>query len=440
MPSRLRTISLLLIVILVGVIAALYFKRVDLAERAITSFIRAKNLGELTLQVEDLNLDQIKLKKLDYRFSSNQFSYQVLLPSIQTSLKVGYDPKTIFSAELGTIEIERGRLLISRSDLLSSNNLSIPKLELEFKPSIKALRFSPALQIDYQIEIASNEPPKTELLRSLVQTWPEKLELLSGKLKMILNLSYPLNKTPSSSALALNLSGVSAQFDKITLAGGSLELKDQEISTPLVLSGAFELKDLGLAELASNLKAKLKLETSAENEYQLTVTPEITLLGAALRAKPLTFSATSYPKTVDLTLSSLNLAQLANLYKHEQLELEGLVDAFLPLKLELTKEGMKNIEIRNGKVKALGPGVIRYKLPAKQSAAMELATRALSNIHYDLLEAELNMGSGGELKLNVHIQGKNPDLDQNQPIVLNIALEENVYQLVKSVRLMQMKR
>ncbi len=81
-------------------------------------------------------------------------------------------------------------------------------------------------------------------------------------------------------------------------------------------------------------------------------------------------------------------------------------------------------------------GSIRYKASraVADDTALGVAIQALSNFEYDSLTSDVSYTEDGDLFLNMRLQGINPDLDATQPVVLNLNLENNVPQMLRSMR------
>jgi hypothetical protein len=60
---------------------------------------------------------------------------------------------------------------------------------------------------------------------------------------------------------------------------------------------------------------------------------------------------------------------------------------------------------------------------------------ALSNFQYHILDVTSDYKPGGDLSLQVHLEGENPDWQSGQPIHLNLNLEENIPALLRSLQL-----
>ena len=64
----------------------------------------------------------------------------------------------------------------------------------------------------------------------------------------------------------------------------------------------------------------------------------------------------------------------------------------------------------------------------------EPGTGALSNFEYDSLTSGVTYTEDGEMSLQMRLSGLNPEIDPTQPYVLNLNLEQNLLQMLKSLR------
>jgi hypothetical protein len=115
-------------------------------------------------------------------------------------------------------------------------------------------------------------------------------------------------------------------------------------------------------------------------------------------------------------------------------KVSGTVGATLPI----TIEG-DSITISNGKLFGEPPGgVIRYLPEATagvtDASSIGFVTRALSNFEYTTLTSDIEYNADGDLKLQLQLTGKSPAVDEKRPIVLNLGVENNVPQMLKSLR------
>ena len=63
-----------------------------------------------------------------------------------------------------------------------------------------------------------------------------------------------------------------------------------------------------------------------------------------------------------------------------------------------------------------------------------MVTGALSNFVYDSLSADVDYSEGGDLRLGMRLEGINPDRDPTQPIILNLNVDNNIPQMLRSLQ------
>lgn len=155
------------------------------------------------------------------------------------------------------------------------------------------------------------------------------------------------------------------------------------------------------------------------------------LLGGKVTVGELDISA-GVPARADVSIRGIDLARVASLLDEPTLELVGIINGELPLKLQ---DGAPTLE--KGKISNTGPGVIRYRpgaAPSQESVELALTRKALSNLEFDSLQATLDYHPDGTLAILAAIQGRNPALDANRPVHLNLTLETNLRTLMQGLR------
>ena len=156
--------------------------------------------------------------------------------------------------------------------------------------------------------------------------------------------------------------------------------------------------------------------------------------GGVIRADPFSFRTGADSNTLTLRAESLNLARLLSIEEFEAMEVTGLISAELPLTI-----AGDTITIAGGHLTGEPPGgVIRYRaggMPDKtDTSAMGIATLALSNFVYESLTSDVSYGADGNLILKMKLTGRNPDLDSTRPVVLNLSVENNVREMLRSLQ------
>ena len=156
--------------------------------------------------------------------------------------------------------------------------------------------------------------------------------------------------------------------------------------------------------------------------------------GGVVKADPFTFELESERNTLLLHAESIELTELLTLKEFEAIDLTGSIGAELPVIIE-----GKEISILDGKLTGVAPGgVIRYQpdiVPAsEETSAIGIVTDALSNFEYDTLTSTVGYSKDGDLVLQMRIAGRNPDREDNRPVVLNLGVESNIPQMLRSLQ------
>jgi hypothetical protein len=137
-----------------------------------------------------------------------------------------------------------------------------------------------------------------------------------------------------------------------------------------------------------------------------------------------------------LNVHGIDIARLMKLEQKQGLRSTGTLNGTLPVII-----GKDGISMTDGKLSAPPPyGVIQYtgnervSALAKNNTNVALLLQALSDFRYNLLDAELDYAPDGQLQARVRLHGSNPELEGGRPVHLNINLEENIPQLLKSLQ------
>ena len=157
-------------------------------------------------------------------------------------------------------------------------------------------------------------------------------------------------------------------------------------------------------------------------------------LGGEIRADPFSFHTAEGRNTLLLHAESMQMDELLTVREFEAIEVTGSISARLPVSIEGDA-----ITIENGTLSGEPPGgVIRYLpgTPPDESDVSSLAfvRKVLSNFEYESLESVVDYTRGGDLKLQLRLEGRNPDMEETRPVVLNLDVENNVPQMLRSLR------
>jgi len=157
------------------------------------------------------------------------------------------------------------------------------------------------------------------------------------------------------------------------------------------------------------------------------------VLGGTLLADPLVFDLNATANTLILRPKSLVLQQLVDRADIEGLSVTGSVSGALPV--TMSEDG---ITINDGKITSDSPGgTIRYSTESAVDAVdagLGLVMRALNNFQYESLDSIVDYTLAGDLVLQTRLAGISPDIDETQPVILNLNIEDNIPALLRSLQ------
>ena len=276
----------------------------------------------------------------------------------------------------------------------------------------------------------------TQKVSNRVSPWSSDWDIGDGT--VAINLQADWQKQDSGWQLAgqtsVLLTGIAGAWNDTAFAGLSTNLEARfDSTTGLVVNPSnivVALVEVGLP--IENITADYTLHPN-----ELTVDIEnlrMSAFGGVITADPFSFRTASTSNTLFLRASSIDLAEILSIEEFEAIEISGSIGAELPV----TIEG-KNVTIAGGTLTGEPPGgIIRYLpgLAADETdlSAIGLATRALSNFEYETLTSEVDYTADGDLNLQMHLTGRNPDLEDNRPVVLNLGVENNIPQMLRSLQ------
>jgi len=127
---------------------------------------------------------------------------------------------------------------------------------------------------------------------------------------------------------------------------------------------------------------------------------------------------------VDVKLTKIDLEKLLELDKKQGIVVTGRVSGLLPIYYD-----GENFLIKEGSLHNVGDGLIQvYNNPAVEelkssSTELKLAFDALENLHYHHLSSDISMADDGYMLLVTAIKGRNPDLDNEVNLNLNLSYD-----------------
>ena len=276
---------------------------------------------------------------------------------------------------------------------------------------------------------AFTDRPLTQILDGL----PDGFDLTSGELGVEGGFAWRPRLSPRGEA-RLSLNEVAGFYSAIAFTGVTTAIdfnyhaRHGLSAEPASARAAFVDIGIGLTDL----EATYRLWPSEESVDVTAL--EFRAFGGMVHTEPFSLDTSLTDKIVTVHVDSLDLAEVLTMQDFESIDVTGRIDAELPVTL-----GDGGIRVDAGRLTGLAPGgVIRYRqgAPAPQSngGAMDIAMQALSNFEYDTLSSEVSYTEGGDLILKMRLTGRNPDLEGNRPIVLNLGVENNIPQMLRSLQ------
>jgi hypothetical protein len=281
---------------------------------------------------------------------------------------------------------------------------------------------------DATIDFASRD------LSQFVLPTPKTWDASTGRLSLDTDLSWISTDDDYNvtGRLQVGLDGVAAFHNDIALTGLSTELsatidtRNGHEFEPATLR--LDLLDVGLpvSEITTEFQIGADLVSVQIDALSMG------LLGGNLRADPFDFSSAATANAVLLRIDSVQLSLMKALAEFESIDIEGSVSGVLPVTI-----AGERITISQGRLESDEPGgSIRYKAgdSGSDDSQLGLATRALSDFEFDSLTSDVTYTEAGDLLLAMRLEGVNPKMDPNQPVILNLKLENNVPQMLRSLQ------
>ncbi len=429
------------------------------------SIITAKNITLATKNAKQKNKSKAKSKtkpKAKQEVNNKKEYVQASLSAIEKSNML-ISLKTLSSTLEGNLQLLENNILSMNvkarsqaSQIKVPKTLQIKSFELvsEIKGNLDDIKIDATANADGvnlgtivisgpvlapKVQVAAKGLQLTNLLSLNIQL-PTKIELVDGLLDysvsgQITNFN-DIKNTPLSTSVAVT--SLSGDIDGIWLQ----ELNWQQHFT--LLAGKItttpnteENLTVELIETATPI-SKLSINTS------WTFNKSFAFSASKLKADVLggSFSITKlqwpfeHGHSVNVQLESIDLEQVLALDKKQGIVVTGDISGQLPV----TFDGEKYIivdgelhNISNGLIQVINnPAVAELKASNSQ---LQLAFDALQNLHYHQLSSEVSMADDGYMLLETVIKGRNPDIDND--VNLNLNLSYDLLGLLESLSITQ---
>ncbi len=199
---------------------------------------------------------------------------------------------------------------------------------------------------------------------------------------------------------------------------------------------AIDHTDSGLRVFGPQLDFDLNLPARGAPRISLSAF-SLSALDGIIAIPALSFNPLHPVIDTRIAVAALELERILELYPQEGLYGSGVLGGALPLKLDGNQ-----LSISQGQLLSQGEGgVIRYQptaevsLMGQQNPGIQLALEALTDFRFDLLDLTLDYRPSGDAVMKARLKGRNPGWQQGRPVDLNLNIEENLIDLLRTLRL-----
>jgi len=274
-------------------------------------------------------------------------------------------------------------------------------------------------------------------LSQLLDAWPYPFDVRAGRISAKASLGW---NRRLSSTISIHLDHLGGHYRKIRFNGlsGNAELVlGKGIATRKDAQLTVDAINVGFP--VNNTRLQFALAPAAGNELPVIRIQHFSarLLGGRMRINPFALDFSRDRNAFVVQLDSIDLDEIMKLEQQQGLQGSGRLDGQIPI--SITRAG---ITVSEGQLVARVPGgVIRYTPTdkvlalANSNSNVDMLVRTLSNYHYRVLQVRSDYRPSGELRLQVHLEGRNPDWQAGKPLHLNLNLQENIPVLLRSLQL-----
>ncbi len=333
-----------------------------------------------------------------------------------------------FGSTRGRYEIDGKMLRVQAS---SSYRATASNLSLKMQQSLR----QGAGSITFNSKAQSLE----KLGRSMklfTAAWPRKLLVATGTAK--LDGSVAWDGGLKRSRVNIKVTNAGGSYDETYFSGLNTDFK-------LDLYPEFEgrakkvsvkLIDIGVP--ISGLSASLQLvwPSKAKKPVMTFTNLKASLFKGRVTGKRIRLDLNRRRHDFTLGLHQIDIAEIVRLHGFEGLNATGKVSGTIPVRL-----GPKGVSVSKGRIRGdKAGGTISYvadeRGEAVKSASLksEIVLNVLRDFRYDVLDAETDYKSDGQLLLKMQLRGKSPQQYKGRPVHLNLTLDQNILSLLESLR------
>jgi len=300
----------------------------------------------------------------------------------------------------------QGRLMLTR------DKVYLASAELKMAPR------HGAVDVDGHMDMAATE------VVELIKPWlPEAISsgrISAGSVQGTLKLSWRPDRGSAGTA-DLKAHDVDLIVGSVNIEDADLELNIGDISRrSMALALDVQKLSLGKETTLRNLAVKAQI---LDNDLTLEKAT-LPVFGGVVEVLPNTVILDQRPIHLTLGVQNVDLSQLLASLNYPALSGTGTISGKLPLRLTADA-----IELEGGTLEGTRPGVLQYQGPVSDDE--NLAFKALRNLVYHSLQAEVNYHPNGDYHLGLRLEGRNPGVLSGHPLAFNLNLSGQLPELLR---------
>ena len=282
-----------------------------------------------------------------------------------------------------------------------------------------------------KLVLTAKQLPLTDLLALNIKL-PTDVKLVEGTLSYLVKGQITdLNNVQNSTLdLSVDVASLSGEIANIWVQELNWQQNFQYLNGVLTSmseqkSPAQENLTVALIDTPTPI-SKLSINTRwhYENEFKISATKlSGDVLGGSFAIPKIQWPL-DYKHSVDVQLTHIDLAQVLALDEKQGIVVTGNISGHLPIFYDGEKYTMENGELHNvsnGLIQIMNnPAVSKLKASNTQ---LQLAFDALQNLHYNQLSSDVSMADDGYMLLETVIKGRNPDIDNDVNLNLNLSYD-----------------
>ena len=282
-----------------------------------------------------------------------------------------------------------------------------------------------------KLVLTAKQLPLTDLLALNIKL-PTDVKLVEGTLSYrVKGQITDLNNVQNSTLdLSVDVASLSGEIANIWVQELNWQQNFQHLNGVLTSlseqnSPAQENLTVALIDTPTPI-SKLSINTRwhYENEFKISATKlSGDVLGGSFAIPKIQWPL-DYKHSVDVQLTHIDLAQVLALDEKQGIVVTGNISGHLPIFYDGEKYTMENGELHNvsnGLIQIMNnPAVSKLKASNTQ---LQLAFDALQNLHYNQLSSDVSMADDGYMLLETVIKGRNPDIDNDVNLNLNLSYD-----------------